>query len=234
MKLLAIDSSAKSASVAIIEDKKLLGEFFINVGLTHSQTLMPMVESILKSTNINIKDIDVFAVNAGPGSFTGIRIGVSSIKGMAMPENIPCIPISTLYSMAYNLLGANVIVCAVMDARCGQVYNAIFDVSGEKITRLSEDRTISIEKLYEELEKFEKKVIFVGDGSVLCYNKKEEYKSNVEIASEPIRYQKASSVAFAAFDEYLKGTSIVNSADLLPTYLRIPQAERELKTKNKN
>lgn len=232
MKLLAIDSSAKSVSVAIIEDKKLLGEFFINVGLTHSQTLMPMVESILKSTNINIKDIDVLAVNAGPGSFTGIRIGVSSIKGMAMPGNVPCIPISTLYSMAYNLLGANVIVCAVMDARCGQVYNAIFDVSGEKITRLSEDRTISIEKLYEELEKFEKKVIFVGDGSVLCYNKKEEYKSNVEIASESIRYQKASSVAFAAFDEYLKGKPTVDSTDLLPTYLRIPQAERELKTKN--
>ncbi len=232
MKLLAIDSSAKSASVAIIENKKLLGEFFINVGLTHSQTLMPMVESILKSTNINIKDIDVLAVNAGPGSFTGIRIGVSSIKGMAMPGNVPCIPISTLYSMAYNLLGANVIVCAVMDARCGQVYNAIFDVSGEKITRLSEDRTISIEKLYEELEKFEKKVIFVGDGAVLCYNKKEEYKSNVEIASESIRYQKASSVAFAAFDEYLKGKPTVDSTDLLPTYLRIPQAERELKTKN--
>lgn len=232
MKLLAIDSSAKSVSVAIIEDKKLLGEFFINVGLTHSQTLMPMVESILKSTNINIKDIDVLAVNAGPGSFTGIRIGVSSIKGMAMPRNVPCIPISTLYSMAYNLLGANVIVCAVMDARCGQVYNAIFDVSGEKITRLSEDRTISIEKLYEELEKFEKKVIFVGDGAVLCYNKKEEYKSNVEIASESIRYQKASSVAFAAFDEYLKGKPTVDSTDLLPTYLRIPQAERELKTKN--
>lgn len=232
MKILAIDSSAKPVSVAIIEDKKLLGEFFINISLTHSQTLMPMVESILNNTNININDIDAFAVTNGPGSFTGIRIGTSAIKGMAMLKDIPCIPVSTLYSMAYNLLGRDVIACAVMDARCGQVYNAIFDIDGENITRLTQDRTISIEELYSEIEKFEKKVIFVGDGAFLCYNNN-KHNLNVHLANESIRYQRASSVAFAAYDQYLKGNAAISSMNLVPKYLRLPQAERELINKTK-
>ncbi len=231
MKILALDSSAKSASVAILEDRKLLGEFFINIGLTHSQTLMPMVENLLKNININVNDIDVFAVTSGPGSFTGVRIGIASIKGMAMLNNTPCMPISTLYAMAYNFLGENAIICAVMDSRCGQVYNALFDVNGENITRLTKDRAISIENLYPEIEKCEKKVIFVGDGALLCYN---NYKhiNNVYIASEAKRYQRASGAAFAALDEYLKKPKETSSFDLVPEYLRVPQAERELKKKN--
>lgn len=227
MKILAIDSSAKAASVAIIEEKKLLGEFFVNVGLTHSQTLMPMVEDTLKNTNLKISDIDAFTVSVGPGSFTGLRIGIATIKGMAFADEIPCIEVSTLYSMAYNLINEDAIICAVMDARCNQVYNAVFDVCDEKITRLTPDRTISIEELYFELEKLEKKVILVGDGAVLCYNKNKN-NLNLHLAHENKRFQRASSVAFAAYDAYLNDNATISSADLVPKYLRIPQAEREL------
>lgn len=227
MKILAIDSSAKAASVAIIENKKLLGEFFVNVGLTHSQTLMPMVEDTLKNTNLKISDINAFAVSVGPGSFTGLRIGVAAIKGMAFADDIPCIEVSTLYSMAYNLINEDAIICAVMDARCNQVYNAVFDVCDEKITRLTPDRTISIEELYFELEKLEKKVILVGDGAVLCYNKNKN-NLNLHLAHENKRFQRASSVAFAAYVAYLNDNATISSADLVPKYLRIPQAEREL------
>ena len=227
MKILAIDSSAKAASVAIIEDKKLLGEFFVNVGLTHSETLMPMVEDTLKNTNLKISDINAFAVSVGPGSFTGLRIGIAAIKGMAFADEIPCIEVSTLYSMAYNLIDENAIICAVMDARCNQVYNAVFDVCDEKITRLTPDITISIEELYFELEKLEKKVILVGDGAVLCYNKNKN-NLNLRLAHENKRFQRASSVAFAAYDTYLNDNATISSADLVPKYLRIPQAEREL------
>lgn len=231
MKILALDSSAKSASVAVIEDTKLIGEFFINVGLTHSQTLMPMVADLLKNTNININDIDIFAVTSGPGSFTGVRIGVSSVKGMAILNDTPCMSISTLYAMAYNFLGENAIICAVMDARCGQVYNALFDVDNENVTRLTQDRAVSIKELHTEIEKYEKKVIFVGDGALLCYNTY-KYSNNVCIACEAKRYQRASGVAFAAYNEYLKNHNVMSSFDLVPKYLRIPQAERELKKKN--
>ncbi len=227
MKILAIDSSAKAVSVAITEDKNLLGEFFVNVGLTHSQTLMPMVEEILKNTRLKISDIDAFAVSTGPGSFTGLRIGIAAIKGLAFADATPCIGVSTLYSMAYNFAGENAVICAVMDARCNQVYNAIFDICDEKITRLTSDRTISIEELSFELEKLEKKVILVGDGAVLCYNKIKN-NLNLHLAHENRRFQRASSVAIAAYDAYLNGNAAINSADLLPKYLRIPQAEREL------
>lgn len=229
MKILAIDSSAKSASVAIVEDGRLLGEFFVNVGLTHSQTLLSMVESTLKNTNVKVEEINAFAVSSGPGSFTGLRIGIAAIKGLAFEREIPCIEVSTLYSMAYNFIDSNVVVCAVMDARCNQVYNAIFDVCDEKITRLTPDRTISIDELHSELKSIEKKVVFVGDGAVLCYN---ESKSGVYLAPENRRFQRASSVAFAAYNLILEGNAVlVNSADLTPKYLRIPQAERELNKK---
>lgn len=231
MKILAMDSSAKAASVAILEDDKLIGETFINVKLTHSQTLMSMTEDLLKNTKTSIHEIDAFAVSAGPGSFTGVRIGISCIKGMAMPENKPCIPVSTLYSMAYNFIDANAIICAVMDARCNQVYNAMFDIFNGKITRLTEDRTISIEELYEEIKKTEKKVIFVGDGAELCYNKKGNIKNNVKIAPESKRYQRASGVAFSSY-ELFKDGEMSNCEDINPIYLRIPQAEREFNKKS--
>ena len=231
MKILGVDSSAKSASIALIEDGEILSEFFINVGLTHSQTLAPMVKNVLDNTNTNLKDLGLFAVSFGPGSFTGIRIGVSLVKGMAMPFNTPCIGVSTLYSMAFNLLNENAVVCAVMDARCNQVYNAIFDIKDGKIQRLTKDRAISIVDLYKELKFFQKKVIFVGDGAELCYNKKNNYNLNAYIAPKSLRLQRASSVAFAGYNVVVKNGAI-GADSLIPFYLRPSQAERELKLKS--
>lgn len=231
MKILAIDSSAKTASVAIIEEKVVLAEYFINAGLTHSQTLMPMVESILKNTNTDIKNINIFAISSGPGSFTGLRIGMACIKGLALFNKIPCIEVSTLHSMVYNFCGENAIICAVMDARANQVYNAIFDIDDEKITRLTSDRIILIEDLFYELKNFQKKVILVGDGAVLCYNKLKN-NLNLNVAYENKRFQKASGVAFAAHDLYLKNKNNITSAEnLVPKYLIASQAERELNKK---
>ena len=231
MKILAIDSSAKAASVALVENESLLGEFFVNVGLTHSQTLMPMVEALLTNVNTKVAAVDVFAVAAGPGSFTGLRIGIAALKGMALVNDTPCLAVSTLQAMAYNFIGEEVLVCAVMDARCNQVYNALFEVSETKVTRLVQDRTISIDELYEELKKLNRKVLLVGDGAFLCYNKN-DCNLDIQLAPENKRFQRASSVAFAAVDALASGQAPINSEDLIPKYLRIPQAERELSKKS--
>lgn len=231
MKILAIDSSAKAASVALVEDGRLLGEFFINVGLTHSQTLMPMVEDLLKNTGVKLSEVEAFAVSAGPGSFTGLRIGIASVKGMALLSDTPCVAVSTLEAMAYNFIGEDVLVCAVMDARCNQVYNAIFEVRDANVTRLTPDRTISIEALYAEVAAIDREAVFVGDGALLCYNRNTN-GLNVRLAPEAKRFQRASSVAFAALASLASGQKTVSSEALAPTYLRIPQAERELKRKS--
>lgn len=231
MKILAIDSSAKAASVALVEDGRLLGEFFINVGLTHSQTLMPMVEDLLKNTGVKLSEVEAFAVSAGPGSFTGLRIGIASVKGMALLSDTPCVGVSTLEAMAYNFIGEDALVCAVMDARCNQLYNAIFEVNNGKITRLTPDRTISIDELYAEVAALDREVVFVGDGALLCYNRNTN-GLNVRLAPEAKRFQRASSVAFAALASLASGQKPISAEALVPTYLRIPQAERELKRKS--
>lgn len=229
MKILAIDSSSKTASAAILEDNKLIGELYVDVGLTHSQTLLPLIESLLKNAKISIDDIDVFSISNGPGSFTGIRIGISLIKGLAFPKNKPCIPISTLHSLAYNLVNVDGIVCSVMDAKCNQVYNAIFKIKDETITRLTEDRAISIDDLLEELENYQNnKIFFVGDGADLCYNKKCNY--NFFIADNSNKYQHAKSVAYLALEAF-KQKKFIYSDNLLPSYIRLPQAQRLLNTK---
>lgn len=227
MKILALDSSSNAASVSITEDDFILGEFFINTKLTHSQTLVPMIDDVLTRVNIAINDIDLFAVSSGPGSFTGIRIGVSAIKGIAMALNKPCVGVSSLEAMAYNLKDVDSILCSCMDARCNQVYNAIFKVNETKVERIIEDRAISIDELNEELKRYKENVNIIGDGAVLCYNKLSEYFSNINVISENLRYQKASSVAQIAFNQFKKG-SFVKASELLPKYLRLPQAQREL------
>ena len=141
MIILAIDTSASPVSAAVLRDGFLVGEFFLNTKTTHSQTLMPMVESILSLSGIGLSDIDVFAVNAGPGSFTGVRIGVASIKGMTLAQEKPCAAVSTLAAMAYGLPYTNGIVCAVMDARCSQVYNALFRLKNGSLLRNSDRRS---------------------------------------------------------------------------------------------
>ncbi len=224
MKILAVDSSAKACSAALTEDNKVIGSFFINTTLTHSQTLVPMIDAVLKNTSTDIKSIDAFAVSAGPGSFTGVRIGVSAVKGMAMPLNKPCISVSTLEAMPYNLISENCVAVCVMDARCNQVYNALFDIENGNVSRLCEDRALSIDELGGDLKKYNKKLVLVGDGARLCYNSYKELFDNITLAPESQRFQNAVGVALSAF-----GKEAVSCERLMPTYLRLPQAERELK-----
>jgi len=225
--ILSIDSSAVAASVALTREKHLLGEFYCNVGLTHSQTLMPMVQNLLLCAKVPVSAVDLFAVSAGPGSFTGIRIGIASIKGLAFPENKPCIGVSTLEVIACNLVHLEGTVCAVMDARCGQVYNAIFKATGGTLSRLTPDRAISIDDLAAECEKYEKPLFLVGDGAKLCYNRQRFQGLGAKFPPEPLLYQRASGVAQVAAQDYEAGKS-VSPAALMPVYLRPPQAERAL------
>lgn len=233
MKILSIDCSAGPASVAVSEDGKILASSFVNVKLTHSETLMPMVESTLSAALLNFGDIEGIAVNHGPGSFTGIRIGIAAAKGLAAPRSLPCVGVSTLLSMAYNYSDTDCIVCAVMDARCNQVYNALFEVEDGKITRLTGDRAILCEELAEDLKKVsqntEKCVIIVGDGTEVFYPFAEDI-ANVRKSGVNNRYQNAASVGLAA-RELFENSNAVSPDKLLPIYLRLPQAERELKKK---
>ena len=221
MLILALDSSAAPASAALLEDGKILSEFYINTKQTHSQTLMPLVESVLKLT--------CMAVSAGPGSFTGVRIGVSCVKGLSMTRNIPCAGVSTLRAMAENARQLTGIVCAVMDARCGQVYNALFRAEDGKLTRLCDDRALPIAELLEECKTFTEKIYLVGDGAELCY--KTFAAIRAELLLPQLRFQRASGVAMAAQEMVESGQTVTPDA-LMPIYLRLPQAERELKAKN--
>ena len=228
MLILSVDSSAAPASVCLYEDGKLLADFYLNSGFTHSQTLMAMVESALRISCKSVSDVDAFAVNNGPGSFTGVRIGVSAVKGMAYAADKPCIPVSTLLSMAYNCLSADCVVCACMDARRSQVYNALFRVSSGAVTRLCEDRAISVAELLEELGSYNERILLAGDGAQLVYDSSDN--DNISLLPENIRYQRASSAAMAAFDKYNRG-EVLSPAALMPSYLRLSQAERERKAR---
>lgn len=236
MKILSLECSATPCSAAVIEDGKILASDFVNVGLTHSQILMPMAEEVIKKANISLKEIDGFAISVGPGSFTGIRIGISAIKGLAAPEKKPCAAVSTLLSMAYNYIDTDCIVCAVMDARCNQVYNAIFDIEKGKISRICEDRALLCEELKENLKEIsqntKKCVIIVGDGTKVF----SPYVKDIENVCEPTEdrhYQNAVSVGLAC-EECFKNGEVLSPEEILPVYLRLPQAERELKLKKEN
>lgn len=233
MTILAIDSSAKAASVCIANEEKIIGEFFINTSLTHSQTLMPMTEQLLKNTEMIIDEVDAIAVNAGPGSFTGVRIGVAAAKGLAFPKNLPCVSVSTLESMAYNLLGTDCVVCAVMDARCSQVYNAMFRIKGETVERLTDDRALSLSDLLLEFKQTDERILIVGDGAEITYDFLKNEASNAVLAPKNRRTQTASSVALAAFQKLFEGKT-QTAAELMPIYLRLPQAQRELNARLRN
>ena len=231
MLILGLDSSAVAGSCALCEisgeKKTVIAASFVNTKLTHSQTLMPMVEDMLKSSGFELKDIDLLAVNSGPGSFTGIRIGVAAVKGIAFALGKPCVGVSTLHSLAYNLSGHRCIACAVMDARCNQFYNALFEINGEQINRLTPDRAISAAELAEELNQYaDKKVILAGDGAELAY--RSINGSGIALAPLTVRLQRAENVCLAAA-EY----ESVTARELLPAYLRLPQAERERLSKIK-
>jgi tRNA threonylcarbamoyladenosine biosynthesis protein TsaB len=232
MKILAIECSATPCSVALIENGNIIASDFTAERLTHSQTLMPMVVDVLKNSNNTFNNIDGFAVAAGPGSFTGVRIGISAIKGMAMPRKTPCASVSTLYAMAELYKDKDCYVCAVMDARCNQVYNAIFEIKNGVINRLCDDRALLCNELAEEIKELSQKgtnIIIMGDGADIFYPFV-ECIDNTILAEKDKRYQNATGVAFAAEELFNKG-EVISYEKLLPIYLRLPQAERELKLK---
>lgn len=224
MKILGFDSSAKSASVALMEDGSLLAQSFQNGGLTHSRTLLPMAEDMLKNLGLTLADIGLFAVSNGPGSFTGIRIGVSAVKGLCWALSSPACGVSTLEAMAYNGVASpeGSIICCAMDARRGQFYNALFEMKEGAPCRLTEDRAISPEELAGEIKNLKKNVFVVGDGAVLCYNALNNFEIEAILAPEPMRYQSAWGVCKAAQNRQPQSAS-----QLLPVYLRLSQAERE-------
>lgn len=224
MRILAFDSSAKSASVAICDENGLVAQYYQNCGLTHSRTLLPMAENMLKNLELSLADIDLLAVAKGPGSFTGIRIGVSAVKGLAWAADLPVCGVSTLEAMAWNALCApkDAVVCCVMDARRGQFYNALFEIHNGVPQRLCEDRAIDSENLVTEIKNFEKPIFVVGDGANLCYNTLEKNGVSAILAPEPLRNQCAWGVCMAA--QAAKPQSV---HELLPVYLRLSQAERE-------
>ncbi len=224
--ILGIDSSAITAGCALYDGGRVVAEQFLNTKHTHSQTLLPMVESMMKSSEVSLADVDIIAVTAGPGSFTGLRIGIASVKGMAMGAGKKCISVSTLEAIAYNFVGIDGIICCAMDARCGQVYNALFRSENGVITRLCEDRAIKAADLYEELKKLDGKVILAGDGAEILHKATEE---SFTLAPLPLRYQRGLGVCLAA-----EGKEAVDAAALMPSYLRLPQAERERLEREKN
>jgi len=226
MRILALETSAKAVSAAVTEDGKVLCSGYQDTGLTHSRTLMPIVEAMLKNTGLTVQDCDAVAVAAGPGSFTGIRIGVSAAKGLAFAADKPCAAVSTLEAMARNVAHMDALVVCAMDARRKQVYNALFQADGERLIRLAPDRAISLEELGEELKKIKKRKIVVGDGAKLCYNALREQDSQMELAPEPLRMQSAQGVARAALEQIRAGR-LVKGRELVPVYHRLSQAERE-------
>ena len=223
MLMLALESSAKAASAALFEDEKLLALSVENSGLTHSRTLLPMAEDIFKNMGRSLSEVDVIAVAHGPGSFTGLRIGMAEAKGLAWALEKPVIGVSTLEAMAFggpDMEGT--MLCCAMDARRGQVYNALFEVRDGKPHRLTEDRAIAIADLEGELLSYEKPWVLLGDGAQLCYNTLNKDNLRVHLAPEPLRIQSARGVGFAArMYEPRPGS------ELLPVYLRLSQAERE-------
>ena len=234
MKIIALESSAVTASVAVTEDERLLAQSFQNSGLTHSATLMPMVAGLLKNTGLTLDEMDVVAVAAGPGSFTGVRIGVAAAKGLAWAGDKPCAPCSTLESVAWPLahLEGALIVCA-MDARRAQVYNALFLARGEGLGRLTPDRAISLAELGEELKNFPEIKIVVGDGAQLCYNTLREKVPGLTLAPVHLRMQSAWGVARAA-EGLIVSEGLVSGAELVPVYHRLSQAERERLEREQN
>ncbi len=229
MKILAFDCSATAASCAVLEDNKVIASSFVNVKLTHSETLLPMLENTLTSAKLRLTDINAFAINNGPGSFTGIRIGISAVKGLAAPNNVPCAAVSTLYSIACMHKNISGVICAVMDARCNQVYNALFKVTNGKIERLCDDRAVMISEVISELDDMNDNIIIAGDGASL-FGEYAKTKENVKISLEPLLNQNAVGVGIAAKEIFDRGEGI-SAKDLTPFYLRLPQAERELKSR---
>ena len=222
MLIMAFESSAKAASVALVQDGQLVSQYSQCSGLTHSRTLLPMAEDMLKNAELSLKNVDMYAVAHGPGSFTGIRIGVSTVKGLAWASDKPCVGVSTLEAMAWHGLSAGGYICPVMDARRNQVYNALFKIEEGRPIRLTDDRPIGLAELSVELRELGAPVLLVGDGAEISARWFDKEGIAYTVAPENLVWQSAWGVAMAAQDK-----TPGNCDELLPVYLRLSQAERE-------
>ena len=228
MLILALDSTAQVGSVALCEDERLIAEYTLNTGHTHSETLLPMVESVLKIAGCTVDDVELFVCTAGPGSFTGVRIGAATVKGMAFGKDIPCIGVSTLEALALNGVALDGILCPCMNARRQQVYNALFDCNGRELTRLCDDRALAISELGQELaEKYPQRPVYLmGDGATITYDTlAEALGERLVMLPERLIHQSGYNTAQCGLRLYRNG---VRTADfeLVPVYLRPSQAER--------
>lgn len=234
MKILAIDTTAKTAAGAICDGTKTLCSFQVTGGFTHSETMLPEIDKLFAKTGLRPRDIELFAISAGPGSFTGVRIGAALIKGLAFGTGTPCVGVSTLEALCRN--GAEMegefIACAVMDARRGQLYSASFLHGKDGLSRLCDDRLIAAEELAKELDGYGLPVYFFGDGYEIA---KKAFPKACDTPKELIA-QSAPSVAAAALSKYVSAEdkTVFTDMALAPTYLRASQAEREYSEKEKN
>ncbi len=224
MKILALESSAKAASCAVLADGELLASAWQAAGLTHSRTLLPMVEGMLKNSELTMEAMDAVAVAAGPGSFTGLRIGIAAVKGLAWAAEKPCIPVSTLEAMAWPLAHLEGSIVCAMDARRQQIYNAVFLADSGALERLREDRALSLEEAAAGLAGLDGPMTIVGDGAQMCFEFFTARGIDCRLAPVHLRLQSAAGVALAA---WRRRTETVSAQELMPVYLRLSQAERE-------
>ncbi len=230
MIVLALDSTAKAAAAAITDGTRLIAKDFNNDGNTHSCSLLPMVEGLLEKSSLSVDGIDLFAASSGPGSFTGVRIGAATLKGLAFGRERPCVPVSALHALGYNMRDTDGYVCALMDARRGQFYTAIFEVKDGEVKRITEDAAKSGEEIAAELKNYGE-VTLVGGGAEVALPFFEGLC--VKLAPSDRLLCDGESVALLALAEYESG-NFVSDAEFAPTYLRLPQAERERLEKEKS
>ena len=230
MNILALDTSGQTASVAIIKDNVMIGEYTINHKMTHSQTIMPIIAELVKMVELPLSALDAVAVASGPGSFTGLRIGAATAKGLAFALQIPIVPVPTLDALAYNIFDTKSIICPIMDARRQQVYTAFYQMEQGHQQKLSEYYAADINEVIERALGYEKQVIFLGD-AVTVYDEKIEKHPNFLIAPIHSRLQRAGSVCELGL-LYFMQSKAVDGKDFAPFYLRKSQAERELAEKN--
>lgn len=227
MLIFGIDTCCMAATAALVDEKVLLAQTVVNHGKTHSQMMMPQVEEMFKLTGIDPKSVDAFAAAVGPGSFTGVRIGVATAKAMAQAAQKPCIAVSTLEALAYSSKYFDGIVAPILDARRNQVYNALFDCKKGISTRITPDRALALSELLEELKGYNKDVIFMGDGTLVFEDEiREALGERAFFATKTTRMNLAGAVAELGLEKFKAGETVAYG-ELVPEYVRLSQAEQD-------
>ena len=227
MKVLGIDSSGMVASIAVVEDMQMLGEYTINYKKTHSQTLLPMLDEVAKMIELDLADIDVIAVAAGPGSFTGLRIGSATAKGLGLALKKPLVSVPTLEGIAFNFCGSDKVICPMMDARRSQVYTGIYEFDGNTLKKVEDQMAVPVEEILEKLNTIGKEVVLAGDGVPVYMEQIEKYlKVPYLVAPAHLNRQRAGAVAVLGM-QYAKEGKTETAMEHQPDYLRLSQAERE-------